>query len=469
MSKSWKSTLLLFAILPGLAACRPQIPPVEGTPSLKTETAASSSLKTPQETKVPEVTGDAGQLAGLQIHFLHPWAGETSRVMAQLVDEFNQTNEWGIHVIIQAPGSAGMATTEYQNGILNGNPVDLVAASLSLLLSSDQKEKNILDLNPYVLSSKYGLSQEEQNDFLSVFWNGDVVAGKRLGLPAQRTAGFLFYNSTWASELGYSAGPATSSDFRKQVCAANASLRADADLTNDALGGWIEDPSAITITSWLRSFGALQPGEEILSFESEESIAAYQYLYQLQKEACAWPSRLPEPYDYFSNRQTLAYSGVMQDVMKQTEAFARSGSKDSWTVLPYPSESRPGAVTNGYSYGILKSDPENQLAAWLFVRWLSTPEHQARILQTAGTLPLGEKVQDLLAAFKAAYPQWQQAVDQIPGTTWALSQSNGEIIHTVLEDSAWQLFNAGFQSDQIPGLLRQVDETIQELSERDPW
>ncbi|PIZ25991.1 MAG: ABC transporter substrate-binding protein, partial [Chloroflexi bacterium CG_4_10_14_0_8_um_filter_57_5] len=44
----------------------------------------------------------------------------------------------------------------------------------------------------------------------------DPVNGQRLGAPAQRSARFLFYNQTWARELGFSAPPATADEFRQQ-------------------------------------------------------------------------------------------------------------------------------------------------------------------------------------------------------------------------------------------------------------
>ncbi|KAF0111679.1 MAG: hypothetical protein FD147_690 [Chloroflexi bacterium] len=472
MINSWKALLCIMGVILVLAACKPQQPPYKGTPVVDQTSAASTPvMKTLVPTKVPEVKGNIQKLNGLQIQFLHPWTAETSRVIDLLVDEFNQTNEWGIHVIVLAPGSAGLVAQEFREDAMKHRLFDVVAAPVSMVFSSDLQKENILDLNPYVLSSKYGLNEAERNDFLPAFWDEDVVDGKRYGIPAQRTAAVIFYNVTWASETSFSENPETTTDFRKQVCAANASMKTDNDRSNDALGGWIVNTQAITMMSWFNSFDAIPTAKSVEKFESEKYAQAFEYLYHLQKDSCAWQSRIPQPYDYFANRQTLAYSGVMQDIMKQSAAFERSDNKDKWVILAYPSIGEYGdqrIISEGPSYTIVKSDSEQQLAAWLFIRWMASPAHQARLLQTSGTLPLGSKVLSLLSDFRSTYPQWNEVIPLLPVIKPAAPQANMETVKMVLEDAGWQLFRTEFKADQIPALLTQLDETINELTGRTP-
>ena len=44
---------------------------------------------------------------------------------------------------------------------------------------------------------------------------------------------------------------------------------------------------------------------EAYSFNSDEMEAMFTFQRSLFDEGCAWNSRLPEPYDYFANRQAL--------------------------------------------------------------------------------------------------------------------------------------------------------------------
>ena len=87
-----------------------------------------------------------------------------------------------------------------------------------------------------------------------IFLTQDNVGGRQLGLPAQRSARFIFYNQTWARELGFPDPPTNTEEFRQQACAANASFLNDSDPKNDGYGGWIVDTNWQTTYSWFLAF-----------------------------------------------------------------------------------------------------------------------------------------------------------------------------------------------------------------------
>ena len=422
----------------------------------------------PKLTPVPEISVDTSKLDKLQIRVLHPWTEDTGLQFTRLVDQFNQTNQWGIFVIELAPGSAGLVQEKYRELLLDNLAPDVLVMSPAQLLHSDAVYGNILDLNPYVVSTKFGLSTAEQEDFLPVFWNESLVQGKRFGIPAQRTTEMLFYNVTWAKELGFTNPPKTWGAFREQTCAANASKRKDADPGDDGIGGWLINTNALTTLSWLRIFGSdpiQETSSRFLSVESEEAFSA---LLKLSTDSCAWLSRQPQPYDYFTKRQALVYSGSMQDLRKQTHNNTRLESKDEWIVLSYPpGNGEPFVLTEGIDYGITTSTDERQLAAWLFVRWLSAPNQQAWLLRSSGTLPLGEAVLPLVSDLEEDYPVWGKAVALTDYAVTLPASKDLDTIKTVVEDGGWQLYKTGLKSDAIQTLLSQIDMTILELAARE--
>ncbi len=430
--------------------------------------ATNSLQKTSSATRVPTIDLEESSLNGQQIKFLHPWTGETARIMDQLVSEFNQSNQWGVRVIPTAAGSAGMLSETLADQTTNEKVWDVVAAPVSKLLVEDQKNENVLDLNPYVQSSKFGLTDSEREDFHPAFWAENIVGGKLYGIPAQQSAAVLFYNMSWAQELGYSAPPLTTADFKSQVCKANSNMKLDNDRTNDSLGGWIIDTDAITLLSWIQVFEGFEPYEVIGSLNNEGIAQTFAYLINLAKASCAWPSRLPAPYDYFVNRQALAYSGSMQDILPQQAAFERVDSPDEWKVISYPADSQPTWLAEGSSYAVLETTPKRQLAAWLFVRWLSAPEHQARLLMTTGTLPLGEDVMTHMTDFGAAHPQWAAMAGNLETVQPLTPSVNLPIQLIVIEDAGRQLFNTEFKPDQVDALTLEMDTLFEELIERQP-
>jgi multiple sugar transport system substrate-binding protein len=457
--------LVIFTLF--LVACKPVENPVV-TPTSTASVAKTSvpTLQQPTITPPADILVDPKKLEGLQIHFLHPWTEDTATIVAQMVDQFNQTNEWKIHVIATAPGSAGLVEQNYLDNLAANNSPDLIVAPLSLFLQSDRKKGNIVDLNPYVLSKKYGFSETDQADFLPAFWEEDISGGKRFGIPAQRTAEVLFYNLSWATELGLSAPPATFAEFKEQVCAANAAMRKDSDQTNDGLGGWIINTNALTTLSWLQMYEGnplLQGKSEFSSPNAEKTLTD---LLKLQTEGCAWLSRLPQPYEYFTSRQALIYSGPLQDLIMQEKTNTRLASADDWTILTYPHAGERFLLTEGNSYAVLQTTDEEQLASWLFIHWLSQPTQQARILQASGTLPLGANVQELLPEFRESNPVWNETLQLLPFIKPNTPLEYSNIYKMVLEDAAWQLYQTGLKTEQVPRLLTQLDQTIQEIVEQ---
>lgn len=454
--------LILTACQPGGKASQSVTPEVSKSPVLKGTLSPTAS---PTLTPIPEITVDPTKLSGVQIRMLHPFTGDTGQMITLMVDQFNQSNPYGIFVIEIAPGSTMLVTQKFNELRLNNLTPEVIVASPSHLMRLDSLFNSLVDLNPYVQSSKYGLSSSEQSDFLPAFWNESLSNGKRYGIPAYRDSEMLFYNVTWASELGFASPPSTWEDFRQQSCAANALMRKDNDAANDGLGGWIINTDAMTTLSWLRTFGSDPTVMEAIQFSSDNSIEAFKQLLKLETDSCAWISRLPQPYDYFTNRQALFYSGSMEDLLTQQKNNQRLESKDEWTVIPFPTQSgKPFLLTDGLDYGLTRSSDIKQLAGWLFIKWLSAPEQQAWLLRSSVSLPLGEKVKAFAADIPADYPKWQVGVNLMSSIQPIPVSQELDLAKMVLQDGAWALYTNGMKPEGIPALLTQIDDTIAELA-----
>ncbi len=215
----------------------------------------------------------------------------------------------------------------------------------------------VVDLNPYLGDPQWALAADASADFPSIFWAQDNVNGKQLGLPAQRSARFIFYNQTWAHELGFNSPPASAEDFRQQACAANASFRRDADPTNDGYGGWIVDTDWQTTYSWLLAFGGGVADGSAYAFRTDPNLAALQFVKGLFDSHCAWLSTEPTPFDSFARRSALFVSADLAELPAEMESMARLKNSDEWTVIPFPGSQASVVVAYGPSYSVLKSTP----------------------------------------------------------------------------------------------------------------
>lgn len=438
-------------------------PSTTGSEKFTPITSASTATEIPP-TPTPTIKVDPANLKGIDIVFMYPWSGNVQILMESLVDEFNTNNEWGIHITTNAPGSASALTQAVSLDLQNFAPPDVIAAPIDYLLRLNQTEQIVTNLTPYVNSPEWGLTADDISYYSDIIWQQDVVDGFRYGIPAQRTAKVLFYNKTWADELGFTELPTTPEIFEQQVCEVSGKMKLDGTTANDGMGGWLIDYDGMTVASWLQAFGSDYSNGNSILFNNYNTISALKYLRGLQANDCAWLSSKPAPYDYFAKRQTLVYVADLEDLYQQTAAQTLAASTDEWMALPFPSKDGQFILAQGPSYAVLSTTETKKLAAWLFVRWMSNVDHQGKIVKASGSLPLGNKSVQYAIELEDSLPQWAQVADMIDLVKVPPSIAGWRNAEMVMEDASWQLFRTDFPMEQIPDLVKMMDQTYSELN-----
>jgi ABC-type glycerol-3-phosphate transport system substrate-binding protein len=105
-----------------------------------------------------------------------------------------------------------------------------------------------------------------------------------------------------------------------------------------------------------------------------------------------------------------------------------------------------------------------QVAAWLFLRWLLSPENQAQWVEATDLFPLRASVSALVGPYRAASPQWEAAVNLLPTALGVPHQASWGKVRYVLEDGANLLFQANLPSGQIPSLLDEMQSLADGIS-----
>jgi multiple sugar transport system substrate-binding protein len=457
------SILFLFA----LAACQPASIHL-------TETPPAQATIAPQPTITPDAASNLGvkeeALKGITIQVWHPWFGVEANLFQSQVDEFNQTNPWGIVVRSTSQLDYNELFQNVGTSLSTNNHPQLVIGLPEYALLWNAND-NVVDLTNYVGDPKYGLSDGDIKDIASAFWNQDEAGNQRLGIPAERSARFLLYNASWARELGFNSAPVTADDFRKQACAAHASMLKDQDKSNDAMGGWLVDTQAITALSWLTAFGGGVLEGNGYHFLTPNNIAAFTFMKQLHDDGCAWTISDPSGiYDAFANRKALFSTASLEELSDQSRAFAAANNSDEWTVLAFPGNAQSGLFIYGSSYILLKSTPEGQLASWLFVRWMLSPENQAKWVQVLGLFPLRASSMEILKDYSNSHQQWTAALALLPNAQIQPQLASWRKVRTMLGDGFAYMFQPGIEnqpaiaSNQPAAILSQMDSVVREIS-----
>ena len=451
-------TLVLLASLM-LSACSPGSPTSASTPGLPTLTRTVSLTPAATLTQTPPIGVDPAALRGVSIQVWQAFVGSANDVFSDQVARFNAINEWGIVVTQSGYGDYTTLFDAVNTALESGGTPDAVAALPEQTISWDASA-SVVDLSPYLGDPSWGLVRDAIADFPQVFWAQDNLPdGKQLGLPAQRSARFLFYNQTWAHELGFEDPPATGDEFRQQTCAANASFSTDLSPQNDGYGGWIVDSDWQTTYSWLLAFGGGVVDGNVYAFRTDPNQAALQFLKGLYDDHCAWISEEPTPFDSFAGRSALFVSGDLAEVSMVNESMSRLNNTDEWTLVPVPGTTGSVLVTYGPSYSLLKSTPEEQLAAWLFIRWLLLPENQIQWVDATGLFPLLQSVMNMGGPYRSASPQWDAVIEDLSLAQGVPQLASWRKVRYVLEDGTKVIFQTDIPVDQISSVLIEMDST----------
>jgi multiple sugar transport system substrate-binding protein len=486
MDRSTVSTFgrlpIIILIILFLVACIPYQTPLVITQSpsptgthLPSDTPSPSlplgATLTPSVTPLPQLDVKPDLLKGVTVTFWHPWAGATASSLAEIVDEFNQVNIWGISVKLDSLGDSNELIQQIKNDHEADSIPDIIAAPINQIINISGLDQSIINLNDYITSSQWGMQQQEIDDFYPTFWSQDIVEGYRFGIPAFRDAHFLIYNQTWAQEMGFNKPPEDLNGFTDQNCAAIQSNIRTQRIDKIGTGGWLIATDPIVLFGWFLAFGLDSPDKilENLVFNSKPSTEAFDYLSNLFNKNCIWLGRIPTPYEYFANRQALFYSGTISDIPAQTEQQVHWKNNDIWSAIPYPSTlGKPLIIADGPSYAMLRSNPNQQMAAWLFIRWLCISRHQAKLAEASLSLPVSQSAAELLNDTSTRYPQWQQIVALIPFAQSAPQMPDWEIVKPILQDAGWQLFHQPPTPIPVSVILDQIDRTIPEILQMTP-
>lgn len=446
----------------------PTISPILPSPTRLSPTHTPTLTATPGS----QLGLEPGDIKGTIIRFWHTWSGPAGETMQTLIDQFNTSNEWKI--IVSPVQMSGLDELNVQVGRLLDGSTDqaspeIVMGYLYQLLSWDQSQP-LVDWDIFINDPFWGLTSQEQADFYPVFWKHDLTPQKRLGIPALRSSKLLYYNLAWARSLGFLNPPATPQEFQRQACETAAINRKDDNPDNDGTGGWIISTDYHVMYSWLSVYSRRLISNTVTgiqspyNFASSETRAAFTFLRELYDQGCAWLPEQDYPEVEFTNRQGLFALGSLMDIPYQAQAFSAAEYQDDWTVIPFPSaQEKPSITVYGPSYGLLPSSPERQLAAWLFIKWLSEPQQQARLVQTNGGFPLRQSVLAELSSYRKQNPQWAAAVDLLPVAQAEPALQSWSVVRWTLSDAGTQLYRYYFTIDQVPSLLEYLNLTAADL------
>ena len=382
---------------------------------------AISAAAAPSHTPVPEPMGlPWSSVEGLELDFWYVWdLDQPDTGMNAIVDLFNQENQWGIVVhpvdqglVLDPLDSMEMA---FEEGI-----VPHILLGDASAIASWYQDGLTLDLTPFLNDTAAGFPMKDQNDYYSGLLDGFTIAGSiRPGIPFSQAIQVIYYNQSWASELGYSTPPNSGQDLEEQACSAAGDRELSASSQVQATGILLS-PEAANIASAVYAYdGSLLKleGEGYLFNTPEIQQAADDWQRLLQQGCGMTLYTYPDPmsselsFEYFNLRRTMMMLGSSQMMDYVSTGANQTGRADDWEMLPFMGPEGKKAVSSEIqSVVIFNTSPEEELASWLFLKYLTSPEVQAEWAQYSRYYPTRKSTLRLLRDFRIENPHWSQGL-----------------------------------------------------------
>lgn len=462
------TTLMVLVLI--ISACAPAATeePVAPEEPMEEPVAPIATVAEPVEEPVEEPTEEPmveQPLAGTVVDFWHVYSDAPGEGLQTLVDEFNATNEYGITVEALNQGNYGDIEDKFNAGIQSGDLPDVVMAYTNALADWYSVD-SIIDLNPLINDSMYGLTADQLADlYPHLKAAGSTPDGAWIAYPMTQSANVLVYNFTWAEELGFENPPATSAELKELVCAATAENTAKGgDFAGT--GGLVYYPNATNWLNFLYAFGGdeLNDAGDAYDFSSQAAIDTSMFILDLKNEGCVWQTEsYPNPEQ--AMRKGIITMSSTAGAPFYAAAFEDAGNTtDVWGWIAAPGPDGTLAVDAFQQMlGVVPSTEDEQMASWLFVKWLTSPEIQARWVQISGYYGTQISTEGLLADYATANPVWASGValaaigPSEPQTFTAWSS-----VRRSINDAAAQLWSATDQAE-IETILATLTQTANDL------
>jgi ABC-type glycerol-3-phosphate transport system substrate-binding protein len=177
------------------------------------------------------------------------------------------------------------------------------------------------------------------------------------------------------------------------------------------------------------------------------------------------PMALEMEFDRFNSRGTLMIMGSTEMMTHIHTGANQTGRADDWTILPFFGPGGSKAVASDLqSVVIFDTSPQEELASWLFTRYLISPEVQAEWVKYSGFYPTRKDSLWLLRDFREENPHWADGLNLLKYSRSIPLHPSWNTVQLAMEDALEEILtNPDLNVDDQ---LEILDEVTSELRTR---
>lgn len=458
------ATLLVAALV--LTAC-PAPAPAEEAATMEQEAAEPAAEAMAEGPCAPATDGPLAGVdpRGQTVVWWHQHSGSREEKLAVIVDDFNSSNECGLTVEAQNQGGYNDIRDKVNASTASGEQPANVVVGYQNDQAFYQLNDVLADFDKFIDDPTWGLTADEKADFFPSFIEQGVhpvFDNQRLGFPPNRSMEVLYYNQTWLEELGFDGPPMTPAEFEEMACAA-------AEANGDGTGGYILRDDASATASWTFAFGGNVLNEDNTGYvyNGQATSDAITMLKRMLDNGCAYFFTEGYPNPEFAARRASFTQGsssglpfYANDMKTVAEEMGRA--MDEWGVTAIPhTTANPAQNIYGADIMITAGPPEQELASWVFIKWFTSPQTQARWVAASNYFPTRAGTEEYLGDYVEQNPQYGSALSLLQYGVYEPQL----ISYQAVRDAVETAFNEIMQGADIQTTLDTLTTTANELQE----
>jgi sn-glycerol 3-phosphate transport system substrate-binding protein len=338
------------------------------------------------------------------------WWTTSTGLMDTLAKEYGDAN--GISIQAQNQGNYDQMVQKVQAGIATNSLPHIAILGQRHGIPQMADSGKLIPLADLVAQDpSYG-----EADFLPVFWKKFTYKGRIQTSPFINSSPVLHYNKTAFKEAGLDPEkPPTTHD--ELVTAAKALTKRQGDTVSQwGLGTAADTPWYAYAMIW-QNGGALLADDGSPAFNKEPGIQTLQLWKAFVHEHKVMP---PLQHDDSEKDFPAGKVGMLFSSSASGGGFEKQiGDKFEYGLARFPANKQRAVPVGGASLGIFHSDPAHEAAAWGFLKWLTSPEINARIAKETGYVAIRNATLD--------QPVMKELLTQNPRRATAIQQIRDDI------------------------------------------
>jgi len=373
--------------------------------------------------------------APVDISFYYPVAvgGPITKIIDKFAIDFEKENP-GIKVHPIYSGTYQDSITKALTAVKSND-----APAMSVLLSTDMytliDEDAIVPWDPLIRTAE---DRAWLQGFYPAFMENSQTGGKTWGIPFQRSTIVLYYNKEMFKEAGLD--PNHAPETWKEM-AEYAQKLTKRDASGKVMQWGVQIPAS-GFPYWLFQGLTTENGVQLMNAAGTETyydkpavIEAVQYWVDLTSKYKAHPEGIVEwgttPKDFFERKVAMMWTttGNLTNV--------RSNAKFDFGVAMLPANKRRGSPTGGGNFYLFKqTKPEQQAAAFKFVKWITSPARAAQWGIDTGYVAVRPDAWETpeMKKYVAEFPPAAVARDQLQFAVAELSTHDNQRVTKALND-----------------------------------